>query len=86
MKPSLVRKRSIRISGRNTSISLEDDFWDLAKDMARRRGVSVEILIDGENLRRAHGNLSSCVRRLVLRDLHDRLVAADARLLTYKAN
>ncbi len=70
--PDLVRKRSVLIAGHATSISLEAEFWDGLKDIADRRGLSLNTLVaevDGQR----HGNLSSALRLLVLRDLKERI-------------
>jgi len=42
MKSSVV-KRSIRIAGHKTSISLEDDFWRALKEIAGERHESLRI-------------------------------------------
>ena len=58
-------KHSIRIAGHPTSISLEEPFWAALKDLANRRGVSINRLI--EEIDRARtGNLSSALRVFVL--------------------
>jgi len=67
-----VRKRSVLIAGHATSVSLEVAFWDALKDIAARRGASLNTLvaeIDGER----QGNLSSALRVFVLRELQTRL-------------
>lgn len=63
---SLVKKRSVVYGGRNTSVSLEDDFWEAINDIARIRHVRVSDLVDviaGPNRR---PNLSSALRVFVL--------------------
>jgi predicted DNA-binding ribbon-helix-helix protein len=55
---SRVSKRSIVIAGHKTSVSLEDEFWNSLKEIARERGMTLMELvgtIDGE---RQHANLS----------------------------
>ena len=55
-------KRSFRIAGHATSISLEAAFWDVLKEAALARSLSLAQLvaeIDGE---RGETNLSSAVR------------------------
>jgi predicted DNA-binding ribbon-helix-helix protein len=67
-----VRKRSVLIAGHATSVSLEVAFWDALKDIAARRGTSLNALvaeIDGER----QGNLSSALRVFALRELQARL-------------
>jgi len=70
----VIRKRSVVIAGHATSVSLEVAFWDALKDIAVRRGTSLNALvaeIDGER----QGNLSSALRVFVLRELQARLSA-----------
>ena len=68
---SSVSKRSIVIAGHKTSVSLEDEFWDSLKEIARERGMTLMELvatIDGD---RQHANLSSAIRVFVLRVYRD---------------
>ncbi len=60
-----VRKRSLRIAGHATSISLEPAFWQALGELARRRGMSVPALVAAIDGRRS-GNLSSAIRLFVL--------------------
>ncbi len=67
-----IKKRSVCIAGHSTSLTIEDEFWDLFKDIAQRRKTSINALIseiDEHNTR----NLSSAVRIYVLKDLEQRL-------------
>jgi len=65
---STIRKRSVVIAGHPTSISLETAFWEVLKDIAERRGRSVNGLIEEIDHSRS-GNLSSAVRVFVLNTL-----------------
>jgi len=67
-----VNKRSVRIAGHNTSITLEDEFWTAIKDIAHDRKLSVNQLILEIDEKR-EGNLSSALRLYVLQYLQDRL-------------
>lgn len=58
-------KRSVRIAGHATSISLEPVFWDALREIAARRQVSVNTLLSTIDARRG-GNLSSAIRLFVL--------------------
>lgn len=69
-----VRKRSVMIAGHATSVSLEAEFWDALKEMADRRGISLNQLIGEIDQDRA-GNLSSAIRIAVLADLRGRVAA-----------
>lgn len=64
-----IKKRSISLNGRKTSITLEDEFWLALKEVARRRGISVRDLLAEVNANRRSSNLSSAVRVYLLRQL-----------------
>ncbi|MDP6574798.1 MAG: ribbon-helix-helix domain-containing protein [Rhodospirillales bacterium] len=61
----VIRKRSVRVAGHPTSVSVEEAFWRALKEIAARRGVSLNDLITEIDRRRA-GNLSSAIRVFVL--------------------
>lgn len=58
-------KRSVRIAGHATSISLEAPFWRALCDIAAIRRVSINALVAAIDAQR-HGNLSSAIRLFVL--------------------
>ncbi len=60
-----IRKRSVIIAGHATSVSLEEAFWSALKDIAGRRGLSVNALVTEIDDAR-EGNLSSAIRVFVL--------------------
>lgn len=60
-----VRKRSVRIAGHRTSVSLEQPFWTALQEIAAGRRQSVAALI-AEVDRTRTGNLSSALRVFVL--------------------
>ncbi|HEX3881092.1 MAG TPA: ribbon-helix-helix domain-containing protein [Stellaceae bacterium] len=60
-----VVKRSVRIAGHATSVSLEREFWQALGDLARRRRVSVAALVAAIDAERA-ASLSSAIRLYVL--------------------
>jgi len=60
-----IRKRSVTIAGHSTSVSLEAAFWDALKDIAARRNLSINALIERIDEGRT-GNLSSAIRVHVL--------------------
>jgi predicted DNA-binding ribbon-helix-helix protein len=60
-----IRKRSVKIAGHSTSLSLEGIFWDALKEVAAGRGLSLNALIE-EIDRGRGGNLSSAVRVYLL--------------------
>jgi len=65
---SLVVKRSVVVSGRNTSITLEDAFWQALKEIAKSRGLNISEMVSAIDSTRSHGNLSSAIRIFVLDD------------------
>jgi predicted DNA-binding ribbon-helix-helix protein len=73
MKPSVIKKRSIGVAGRNTSISLEDEFWQSLRMIAIRRGETLSKLLAKIERDRQSANLSSAIRLFVLRYYQDQL-------------
>jgi predicted DNA-binding ribbon-helix-helix protein len=63
-----VRKRSVRIAGHRTSVSLEDAFWQELTRIAHARGQSINALIAAIDAGRG-GNLSSAVRVFILNEV-----------------
>ena len=59
-------KRSIKIDGHPTSVSLEDTFWNALKQIATTRNVPLSDLIATISKERQHANLSSVLRLFVL--------------------
>jgi predicted DNA-binding ribbon-helix-helix protein len=73
--PSLL-KRSVRISKHSTSLSLEPEFWDELKRLARLEKLSLNQLVTRID-RERKGNLSSALRLYVLRELKSALRRAE---------
>lgn len=65
MNEAAIVKRSVRIAGHATSVSLEAGFWHGLRDIAAARGVSVTALVAAIDAAR-DGNLSSAIRLFVL--------------------
>jgi predicted DNA-binding ribbon-helix-helix protein len=63
---STVKKRSIVIDRRKTSISLEDTFWMSLQQIARGRQVTTSDLIASLDAARGNSNLSSAIRVFIL--------------------
>jgi predicted DNA-binding ribbon-helix-helix protein len=61
----MIVKRSVRIAGHPTSVSLEAEFWQALRAIARRRGVPLGRLLAAVDAERS-GNLSSAIRVFVL--------------------
>src|SRR5215475_909208 len=58
---STLTKRSVVIAGRKTSISLEDEFWNGLKAIARQHQRTLSSVV-GEIDQKRNGNLSSAIR------------------------
>jgi predicted DNA-binding ribbon-helix-helix protein len=56
----------MRIGGHNTSIGLEDAFWQALGEIAVARNLSIPVLVANIDTEREHDNLSSAVRLFVL--------------------
>ena len=65
---SAVTKRTIEIGGRETSVSLEDPFWDALKVIAHRQGKPLNALVTEIDKTRDRKNLSSKLRMFVLEE------------------
>lgn len=55
-------KRSLRIAGHATSVSLEEPFWILLKRMAAERDLPLATLVEAIDRERHDTNLSSAIR------------------------
>lgn len=60
-------KRSVVISGHQTSVSLEHAFWSALKHEAARRGMTINDLVTRIDSQR-QGNLSSAIRVFLLEE------------------
>lgn len=67
-----MQKRSVRIAGHATSISLEDDFWVALKAIATEQDTSLNKMIAEIDAGRGEHNLSSALRLFVLHHLQGR--------------
>jgi predicted DNA-binding ribbon-helix-helix protein len=61
-----IRKRSVIVHKRRTSISLEDSFWDSLHAIVRNENVTIGDFIEKISRQRASPNLSSNLRVAVL--------------------
>jgi predicted DNA-binding ribbon-helix-helix protein len=80
---SQVAKRSIVIAGHKTSVSIEAEFWNSLKEIARERGMTLAALVGAIDRDREHANLSSAIRLFVLGVYRDQasLKRVDAPIL-----
>ena len=66
----MLKKHSVSIRGHRTSFSLEDEFWQEFRTIARSRNLSTARLITQIDAARDAGqNLSSAIRLFVLQEL-----------------
>jgi len=65
MNNVLPQKRSVRIAGHPTSVSIEAPFWQALGEIALRRGTSLNALLAAIDRERI-GSLSSAIRLFVL--------------------
>ena len=72
-----IRKRSVIVAGHRTSVSLEPEFWTALRDIAERRGLSINALV-AEVDKGRNGNLSSALRVFVLATLQAGTAAMQA--------
>jgi predicted DNA-binding ribbon-helix-helix protein len=74
---SSVTKRSVVIATHKTSISVEDDFWEALKAIARQRQEGLSHLVGSIDADRQYANLSSAIRLYVLDFYRDQYEAGD---------
>jgi|JI10StandDraft_1071094.scaffolds.fasta_scaffold29683_4 predicted DNA-binding ribbon-helix-helix protein len=67
-----MKKRSIKVAGHSTSVSLEEQFWIVLKQLADEQGLSLNALVETVDKTR-ETNLSSALRLYVLAELQRRL-------------
>ena len=70
-KKSSILKRTVQIGRRVTSVSLEDDFWEALKEIAKERGISVNDVVASIEGKPRVGGLSSAIRVWVLGHYQD---------------
>ena len=59
-------KHTVVIAGRSTSISLEDEFWESLREIAKERNETLRGLLNRINADRQLFNLSSAIRVFVI--------------------
>jgi predicted DNA-binding ribbon-helix-helix protein len=65
-------KPAILVSGRKTSVSLEPQFWEALRDIAKERRTTLQDLVTGIDRDRRGPNLSSAIRVFVLEHYQER--------------
>jgi predicted DNA-binding ribbon-helix-helix protein len=63
----MIHKYSVKILGHLTSVSLEIEFWQELKRIAKQRNTTLENLITSIDTRE-HTNLSSAIRVFILQN------------------
>ena len=71
---SILKKRSVRVSGHDTSITLEEPFWQALQDIAQEKQCSLNQLISLIDEDRKSHNLSSATRVYILQHLQNKLL------------
>lgn len=66
MRPNINRKRSVVVSKKRTSVSLEDSFWFSLQAIVRMENTTIENYIEKIERQRDTPNLSSNLRIAVL--------------------
>lgn len=64
-----MKKRSVKIAGHATSITLEDEFWHELRAIADTEKKSLNTLISEIDNNRQTENLSSAIRIYILKNL-----------------
>ena len=67
MERSRIVKRSIRIGGHKTSVSMENEFWDILLRIGTAEKTTISALVERIDVAREHENLSSAIRLYVLK-------------------
>jgi predicted DNA-binding ribbon-helix-helix protein len=69
---SRIMKRSLRVDGHKTSVSLEGELWAALKEIAATQNVGTPKLISTIDSQGQNNNLSSAIRVYVLRYYRER--------------
>ena len=67
-------KHSVTLRGHRTSVSLEDEFWQVFREIAAEKEMPINALVAEIDAKRGmEMGLASAIRLYVLRTLRDRL-------------
>lgn len=69
---SSIRRRTVRIGGHQTGVSVEDAFWADLKKIAYAQQVTLTDLIANIDKTRRHRSLSSAIRLFVFEQVRSR--------------
>lgn len=67
-------KRSLKIAGHATSVSLEPEFWEALEKIALARGLSVPALLREIDQKRGDSSLASAIRVFILKETQKELL------------
>ena len=62
----MMKKRSVTVNRKATSVSLEDPFWSALHELAEAKGMTIADLVSEIDKTRGAHNLSSALRLAVL--------------------
>ncbi|MBD5398993.1 ribbon-helix-helix domain-containing protein [bacterium] len=65
----MLEKHSITLMGHKTSISIESEFWEELKQIARVQNKSINEIISSIDIGKNSGNLSSSIRIFIIQYL-----------------
>jgi predicted DNA-binding ribbon-helix-helix protein len=63
---SVIKKRSVEVSGCETSVSLENEFWEALRDIAQSQQMPLSAMLAVIKDKYQQNNLSSAIRLFVL--------------------
>ncbi len=81
--PGRVVKRTVTVAGHKTSASMEAAYWDGLKDIAARRGISLNAIVTEIDHDRER-SLSSALRLFVLAHFRAEFRAAEFRAAEFR--
>ena len=67
-----VRKHSVEVWGRQTSLSLEVEYWTALQEIAEVQNISMQELVEQIRDGYDHASLTSAVRLFVLKHYQDK--------------
>jgi len=82
MKGAIV-KRSVKVGGRKTSVSLEDEFWHALVEIAERQRAPVWKIVQQIDHGRNNANLSSAIRVFVLKQFRTEDKGGEAAMASH---
>ena len=63
---SVIKRHSVVVGGRKTSISLEDEFWEALRDIAQSQQMPLSAMLAAIKDKYRQNSLSSAIRLFVL--------------------